>query len=483
MAEENVLLDSGSALESSNINTQTCDIVAIYGSKDPNKGYNIPPDKIERLTIHESFFSLLPSMTLRLNDVGTIFHDVNFQIGNTLYVSLLPKSSDEDVILKPILQATFVIQAINYSFDQDRNDFIYNFHCIYSAEKYLNDICIWPMSDTIAGYTPSLDKAYTSAETLSSILANAGLKPIVELKTDPDDNMSWLNANLTYAEFAKKIISHAWISDDDMPLLFVDHDGVAHYTSINNLCDEQQISGYYIHQTKYQKKYDDKNQTNHTNKKPEAYKVYLDVSMSNYGYIQNNGGYNVKKYIYNPYNIKELSLTEFKPVPFDLSNPTALTTNDNCFRSRDFIDSGINGKLRLANVSNRSVTQGDTVRYNSVSVHFKQTHQYYDYAPLHHDSIKHAFFQQFAFMAISVTDQPGYAQDPEQQLRLGNKINIDMSSINHDSSVQTNNFIVTGLTHDISFGSKYTIMATCVSDGIGGTSQIKKESKDSQKSK
>ena len=86
-------------------------------------------------------------------------------------------------------------------------------------------------------------------------------------------------------------------------------------------------------------------------------------------------------------------------------------------------------------------------------------------------------------MAISVTDQPGYAQDPEQQLRLGNKINIDMSSINHDSSVQTNNFIVTGLTHDISFGSKYTIMATCVSDGIGGTSQIKKESKDSQKSK
>jgi hypothetical protein len=114
-------------------------------------------------------------------------------------------------------------------------------------------------------------------------------------------------------------------------------------------------------------------------------------------------------------------------------------------------------------------------------MHFKQNHQYYDYAPIHHEAVKHAFFQQFAFMTISVTDQPGYAEDPAILLKLGDKIKIDTSTLAHDTSIQTNNFIVTGLTHHIAFGTKYTIMATCVSDGIGGIGYLEKQSENTQK--
>ena len=89
MAAENVILDPGAAIGSSDIAKQTCNITLIYGSDDPDKGYNIPSDKIVDIIIRENFFLLLPTMTLKLTDVGSIFHDVNFQIGNTIYIKVI----------------------------------------------------------------------------------------------------------------------------------------------------------------------------------------------------------------------------------------------------------------------------------------------------------------------------------------------------------------------------------------------------------
>lgn len=479
MAEENLILDPGAAIGSSDIAKQTCNITLIYGSDNPDKGYNIPSDKIVDIIIRENFFLLLPTMTLKLTDVGSIFHDVNFQIGNTIYIKVMPDMiSDDDnhVAVKPLLEGAFNIQAIDNSMDFDRDSYIYTFHCMYCAEKYLNDICVWPKSDTMAGKMPSLDKSFTSAETLAVVLSNAGLTPIIDFDSAPDDNMSWLNSTLTYSEFAKKIVSHAWISDDDMPLMYVDRNGNAYYTSLNTLCGKT-VTAQYIHQTRYQKYYDKKysNDAN-TTEKPEVYSVYYDINLANHGYLQNQGGYNIKKYVFNPYNVSNMSMFEFPPVTFDITNLKALTFNDTCFRAKDFK----NNALRVGKISNQSDTQGETVRFHSVGTHFLQTHEYYDYAPIHHDSIKHAFFQQFAFLTISVTDQPGYAADPKQYLKLGDRISVDMTTVNHKTSVQSNNYIVTGLTHHFSFGAKYTIMATCASDGVGGVGQLRKQTKYTQ---
>ena len=479
---EMMQLDPGAAIESSAINAQTVNITLIYGSNDPAKGYNIPADKIIELTIRENFFLLLPTMTLKLEDVGTIFHNVGFQIGNTFYLKIMPEMESDDAIgAKPLLEGTYTIQAIENFNDYDRNSYLYVFRCMYTAEKYINDICVWPKEDTMAGKFPSIDKSFTSSDALSVILADAGLKPVADFTWEPDDNMAWLNSTLTYSEFAKKIVSHAWISDDDMPLLYVDRNGTAYYTSINTLCDAA-VKSQYVQQTVYQKVYDTKNEyTENATETPTAYSVYEDVTLSNYGFLQNQGGYNVKKYIFNPYNTMSLNLIEFMPTNFNLLNPKAITLNDTCFREKEFKDMGKNGAQRLAKLSNRSDTQGETVRYRSSSMYFQQTHEYYDYAPVHHESVKHAFFQQFAFMTVSVTDQPGYEKSPEQILKLGDKISIDMSSTAHEASIQSNNYIVSGLTHQISFGSKYMIMATCVSDGVGGTSQLRKQTKDTQK--
>ena len=484
MAQENKILDYNAGIDGSCVSRQTCDVTIIYGSNDPDKGIRIMPDTVTELIIRENFFLLLPTMKLRLFDIGSIFHDINFQIGYSFYVKIEPVLTDSDMVpSKPLFEGVFNIQSIENYNDFDRDTYSYVFNCMYQADKFINDICIWPKTDTMAGKIPSLDKSYTSKDTLSVVLANAGLKPTTDFINDPDDNMSWLNSTLTYAEFTKKIVRHAWIKKDDMPLFYIDRNGYAYYTSLNTLCDKT-TTGQYIHQTRYQKLYDPKDEnTSDSAEKPIVYNVYNNLEFANYGYLQNNGGYNVKKYIFNPYNSLEINPTEICPVSFDITNPRAITLNDTCFRSVEFKDKGKdgNGALRVGNISNRAPTQGETVRYHSVSMHFKQNHQYYDYAPIHHEAVKHAFFQQFAFMTISVTDQPGYAEDPAILLKLGDKIKIDTSTLAHDTSIQTNNFIVTGLTHHIAFGTKYTIMATCVSDGIGGIGYLEKQSENTQK--
>ena len=55
-----------------------------------------------------------------------------------------------------------------------------------------------------------------------------------------------------------------------------------------------------------------------------------------------------------------------------------------------------------------------------------------------------------------------------------------MTTVNHKASVQSNNYIVTGLTHRFAFGAKYTIMATCASDGVGGVGPLRKQTKYTQ---
>lgn len=482
MSTENLNLDPTSNNESCAAVDNENVIQLIYGSDDPNKGYVIDLSKLVRFTIYESFFQKLPTLKLTLLDIGTLFHNNGFQIGNKIFIELAPKLGADDIQPKPYISCSFVIQSIDYAIDQDRAEYVYTINAVYAAEKYMNDICIWPVNED--NQLPFLNtdskKDYTSNELLSNIITKTGLSYSFELDEDTDDNMSWLNSSLTYLEFVEKIVNHAWISEDDMPLFFIDKTGTAHYTSINTLCDSASVANY-IQQTKYQKIYDDKSTDMNPKDKQNIYRVYTDVYLSNIGFIQNRGGYHVKKYIFNPYNKTEIDTEKFEESIFDIKNRNANTENNSCFREHDFIDTGKNNRPRLAPIINKSNTQLDNCRTHDVSMHFMQTHENYDYAPLHHETIKHSFYQLFAFMTINTANQPGLIMDESTRPFLGQKVNIDFTSISNMSSIENNNFIIAGLTHDYTFGQKYTIMATCVSDGLGGIGQNKKENKNTQK--
>ena len=458
------LLDPSAAGQSAQSASVNNVVEVLYGGDDPKKAYQIPNSKISKIEIKESFFSKLPTLKLMLNDVGTLFDSVGFQIGNTINVKVTPIVSDPDLIPKPYVNSKFVIQSISYFVDADKKDYIYEINGIYSAEKYLNDICIWPVTEIDA---INMDKQYTSEDILSLVCSRGGLKFVSELESSPDDNMAWLNSSLSYSEFADKIVKHAWIADDDMPMLYVDKDGVAHFNSLNNVC-KGAVKATYIQNTLYDMKYKDK--SNNPNKKPSGYRTYNSIEFRNMGYVQNQGAYGIRTQIYNPYNAKELNLLEFTPVLPD--NPTATTLNDTCIREKDFHDN----KKRIANIANKSPGQAENIRYSFSKMHFKQTHGHYDYAPQHNESIKRAFYQQFVFLTVDAVNQPDYDYDPQQKLSLGDRITVRTDSVANQGSIQSGDFIVASLVHTFFVNSNYTVIITGVNDGVNGVGQLKKES-------
>lgn len=460
----NNLLDPSSAGQSAPSASVNNVIEVLYGGDDPKKAYHIPNGKISKIEIKESFFTKLPTVRLFLNDTGTFFDSVGFQIGNVINVKITPIIKNQDIIPKPYVNSKFVIQSINYYPDQDRKDYLYEINGIYAAEKYLNDICIWPVTEIDA---INLDKQYNSEDLLNLICTRGGLKFISELKTSPDDNMAWLNCSLSYSEFADKIVKHAWIADDDMPILFVDKDGLAHYNSINNIC-EGAVKATYIQNTLYDMMYCDKSKFQ--SGKPSGYRTYNSVEFKNMGFVQNQGAYGIKTRIYNPYNIRELNPLEFRP--FIPTNSLTITLNDTCLREKEFHDS----KTRIGNVSNKSPGQTDNFRYSFSKMHFKQTHAHYDYAPQHNESIKRAFYQQFAFLTVDAVNQPDYEYEPQQKIALGDRITIRTDSVASQSSIQSGDFIVASLLHTFFVNSNYTVIITGVSDGINGVGELKKQS-------
>lgn len=470
MSTETLELNPGAQVESIPLASPHVKIELIYGSDDPKKGFNIPTGKITKLEIKENFFTKLPQMHLVIGDDGYLFHQYGFQIGNMFSVKITPLLQDEDMLPEPYVDAQFKIESIDYSLDSDRQIYIYTFNCMYLAEKYVNDICIWPQNDVDIYH---LDKEYTSKDVLSRIVTQGGLKFSDDYAGNTGDNMAWLNSSLTYCEFADKILKHAWVGEEDIPLLFVDKNGTAHFNTLNSLCKEQGIKAHYMNATLYQKKYEEPNESNKSTQKPTGVRLYTDITFKNIGYIQNQGAYGIKATLFNPYNIKELNPIAFPVTDVNILNPKAVTLNDSCIRTKEYHDN----KSRLAAIGNKSGGQTQNTRYSYSGMHFKQTHEYYDYAPLHYETIKRAFYQQFVFISIDVLNQPGFDSNPTQRINLGDKISIDTTMLgSYTDSIQSNTYIVCGLRHIFSTGGKYTVLIIAVSDGIGGIGVLKKES-------
>lgn len=458
------ILDPSAASQSGPTASVNNVIEVLYGSDDIKKAYPIPTNKIDKIQIKESFFSKLPTLKLVLSDVGTLFNTVGFQIGYTINVKITPIVRNKDVIPRPYVNSNFTIQSINYVFDMDKKYYVYELNCIYPAEKYLNDICVWPITEIDA---LNIEKQYTSEALLRLICTRGGLGFYSNLTTEPSDSMAWLNCSLTYSEFAEKVTKHAWVGDNDMPILYVNKEGTAIYNTLNTMCNGA-TKYTYIQKTLYDMKY--RPTGNNPNRKPSGYRTFTDMTFNNIGYIQNQGAYGVKTYIYNPYNLKSINPLTIKPaVPKNIKN---VTLNDACLRYKEFHDN----KIRVAQLSNKSPGQVKNFRYSFSKMHFKQTHENYDYAPQHNESIKRAFFQQFVSLTVDAVNQPDYDFDPLQMVYLGDKINVRVDTTYNPGTIQSGDYIVTGLVHNFYTKSNYTINIIAANDGINGVGQLKKES-------
>lgn len=432
-------------------------VVMLYDYSEKTKtGTLIPTDKIVQVTVQEDLFGHLPYVHITLADTGTYFQYMGFEYGKQVYISLSPNNDDEESN-KKYFEGIFSISGFTYTLDPEAERYIYNITCTYDATGYLNKIYRWP-DKTIAGL--NIEKQYTSVEVIKSIAEKSGLKFASNITTN--DNMTWINSDKVCRDFIKHLISHSWISYDDAPIYYIDKSGTFYLSSIKTLTDNQSIITY-VEDTLYN------TILNSNMENIPYYKAYRDVIVDNMGFSNNIGGYKVKSYIYNPYNINKLSVKEFNRHTIRSIKESTGSYRSFPLDDKKSVDPYFPGKI------NKKISDMENTRYISNDMHFDQTHEYYDIAPLHNFNLFRTFFQVFTHLTVDTSKQVMLDLKEEYSVKLGQKISIDFKSTKYAKSIANGDFIICGLTHTWTRGSAYTIMLSCVRDTVTDARRLEQQ--------
>lgn len=478
-----------SANTSGGLSFVNADLSILYGSDKEEEARIIDNASVVSIKITESIFGTLPILHLKLNDTMDYVHNLGFQIGQKLYIKITPNDGDKDKLCNPYVNTVFAIQGINYTWNDTLSDYDYDIYGIYAAEKYINATFQWPPSAKTASIDLAMIKnlgiditpgfktgGFTSEELLAKIVPAAGLAYVCDMSgalnplMPTDDRMYWMNNNMTYQEYIKFVCDHAWISEDDAPLFYVNINGVGVYTSFKTFNKAAPIMAYR-----------DKNYAIIGNSltKDTRCRLYTDAMIKNAGYLQHKGGYKIKSSVYNPYAQFGINPAPEIPnpvgnVPFGSRLPMNIRAPDilpipDPFHER--VGTNIANPPYVGKMSNRSQASSNNVRYKSNDMYFMETHQYYDYAPLHNRSIRNAFFNVFAYVTVNCSEQLESEYKRNRIEGIGDKITIDFTDKNSgviNGSIQTGDFIIGSITHLWQRNGTYQQILCCVSDGING---------------
>lgn len=465
MGKKNV---SSQLMESqSSAASQQTDIIELYygATTDENiknkqeLGQPIEQDSISEIRLTETIFGTLPKLTIKLFDTGEWANTFAFRAGNNLRLRITPKNGNPDMLVPPYIDCFFTLEGVNYYIDSESAKYIYELSCIYNCEKYINQVCSWPETEVTA-----ILKGYkkTSKEVLEEIIGQTSLKFDYKCSTEPTDKMLWLNKTLTYAKFAKHIMDHAWLGENDLPIMYINKNGKFAYDSLQRL-KTQGIKYSYV----YEESFINAKQKNiEENKNDIVVKPYDNILFYTVPYRAFDDGCTVQMSQYNPYNRSELDTEKQKPQKIQ-------DEQENSYRQYEY-----NGnQLHMANVSNKSAKSINLLNKRQYcGIYFKDLHEYYNVAPLHHKNIRNSFFTNFCYISLDMNQQNDTKQNDVQvsnedkkravsYINLGEKIHVDAGDALHQNPIMSGDFIVSGLTHVWAPNTNYTIVVQGVSDG------------------
>lgn len=444
---------------------------------DPSKGTLIDNEMIDAFTITENMFTLLPTMVFQLITRGKFYYSNNIKIGDMVNVILTPKSmNDDEYDPEPYIKASFVVQTIANEPQPFKDVYLNKYICIFPAQRYLSEVSAYPTMDL---KTALLYQKTTSAEALNTVLSECGLT----LQNDTDegeinDASYWLNCSETRAEFAKRIIDHAWCGRGNAPLLYSTASGAVHYQTIRDICksekDKGVIDNKYIFLQNFNGQETDNNSKNNT--------VLISAlhSMNAAGPILNLGGYSLSYSIYNPYNkekiaykqnsVSNMNSESDEAIP-KFSDTNALSTiNDT--EEKDFGYRNVHIKFDedlLATIPNRQPSEKDVVTINTNGgVHFDELHPYYDLAPKHNEQVRRNFFQQFTKVTVDANRQLDCFRNASVRPKLGETIYLDASKSGDPDVIYTGRYCIVEIKYMFGYKKPYTLELTVANDGYYG---------------
>lgn len=438
-----------------------CDLVVLYDyNEKEKKGVLIPTEKLLSFSLNENVFGTLPRLHIKFFDTGLYFKKINFVIGKKLYLKITPKpieSLNKDIAPAPYIESVFTIQDVQTTAEPNIR-YNYTLDCTYGSTAFMNKICFWPKKIAPLDLAPEY---LSSKEVILQVAGEAGFnEPSSQYTSETQDKMNWLSTNYTYEQFIKKLISHAWVGEDDAPFYYIDKEGKFYLTTLRT-CGEKSVVGRYMEITKYnQMKAKDPNAVSNM-------RCYVEGMVQNMGFMSNDGGNKTAAYVYHPAHSFEYLAAKpvvlLKPIPGAFSIPEHYRKY-----TSDSVDPFVTG------VANGSTANAQDIKYISNDIHFFENHQHYDIAPLHNKMLIRKFFQVFTSLVYNTNTQTVKDFDPNQRVKLTDKINIEFSSglTQEATSIHSGDYIVASLTHSWMNGGAYTINIVSVRDTITGEGSL-----------
>ena len=203
---------------------------------DPKEGRLISSQGIKEIVIEENIFSLLPTIRIEIEDQGSYFSGYNLKNGDRIYFIVTPVVTNEGEDPTPYIDSVYAIQNVSCIPTIEGSNYQYVIIGIYDAQSYLNEVASYPKT------TPDsllFQNTKRSDEAIQEVLDDTTLK--LTKKIDGSDKGLWLNCSKTRAQFIEKIVEHAWIDEDDAPILYTNLNGETIYTSIKTIAHQKKL--------------------------------------------------------------------------------------------------------------------------------------------------------------------------------------------------------------------------------------------------
>ena len=441
---------------------------------DPKEGRLISAQGIKEIVIEENIFSLLPTIRIEIEDQGSYFAGYNIKNGDKIYFIVTPVVANEGEDPTPYVDSVYAVQNVSCVPSLEGSNYQYVIIGIYDAQSYLNEVASYPKT-TIDSLL--FQNTKRSDEAIQEVLDDTTLK--LSKKIEGSDKGLWLNCRKTRAQFIEKIIEHAWIDEDDAPLIYTNLNGESVFTSVKTMAKQKKLCTF-----TNVKNYIESLQGSSTQREDLEYPFTSVQFLHAAGPILNQGGYKVRANYYTPYNLLSLFDLDIAPKDIDVVELLKDLASQGNLDPMAIIDAQIAdkktvGKFReaiyqqdepyIASRSNKASSQIDRLTKNiDAGIYFKEYHNHYDVAPVHNEMIRRSFFQNFINMTVDVHRLPKEYQTAKCRPILGDKVNLDFSTADSVDKIHTGNYIVAGISHHFKAFQSYTLDVKCVTDGTYG---------------
>jgi hypothetical protein len=441
---------------------------------DPKEGRLISAQGIKEIVIEENIFSLLPTIRIEIEDQGSYFAGYNIKNGDKIYFIVTPVVANEGEDPTPYVDSVYAVQNVSCVPSLEGSNYQYVIIGIYDAQSYLNEVASYPKT-TIDSLL--FQNTKRSDEAIQEVLDDTTLK--LSKKIEGSDKGLWLNCRKTRAQFIEKIIEHAWIDEDDAPLIYTNLNGESVFTSVKTMAKQKKLCTF-----TNVKNYIESLQGSSTQREDLEYPFTSVQFLHAAGPILNQGGYKVRANYYTPYNLLSLFDLDIAPKDIDVVELLKDLAAQGNLDPMAIVDAQIAdkktvGKFReavyqqdepyIASRSNKASSQIDRLTKNiDAGIYFKEYHNHYDVAPVHNEMIRRSFFQNFINMTVDVHRLPKEYQTAKCRPVLGDKVNLDFSTADSVDKIHTGNYIVAGISHHFKAFQSYTLDVKCVTDGTYG---------------